>query len=263
MKRYTKVDVGEQLLEDLIRQNAEMIEGGLAYLDHQKQTIRGRLDMLLADSANALVIAELKVTQDDGMLMQGVDYYDDVTRNIETYARLFSKRKIDLEKAVRLLLVAPSFSQTLVSRVKWLNLPISLFTYTCIQIEGENDPVVVFSERETPQQRGADAGVYTLERHLDYATDPIVRNRIIKLIEAAKQWTFGHVTVDPIKYSLSFKVNGTLFAYLDVKRKHFVVDTEDDDGIDKNFPVRTEEDYESVLNKMSAAAQRITGHGLK
>jgi len=73
MKKYMKVDVSEQLLEDLIRQNAAMIEGGLVYLDHQKQTTHGRLDMLLADSGNTLVIAELKVTQDDGMLMQALD----------------------------------------------------------------------------------------------------------------------------------------------------------------------------------------------
>src|SRR5687767_5187769 len=102
MKNYARVDVAEQTLEDLIRQNAGLIEEGLVYLDHQKQAARGRLDMLLVDSGNALVVAELKVIQDDGMLMQGVDYYDYVTSHIETYARLFSKYKINLEQQVLL-----------------------------------------------------------------------------------------------------------------------------------------------------------------
>lgn len=179
MKKYKKVDVAEQTLEDLIRQNAGMVEEGLVYVDHQKQAANGRLDMLLVDSGNAFVVAELKVTQDDGMLMQGVDYYDYVTSHIETYARLYAKHKINLTESARLILVASSFSQTLVNRAKWLDIPLSLFTYTCIQMEGETDVIAVFSEREletlTPDQAGTDAGVYTLEDHLAYTTDPEVR----------------------------------------------------------------------------------------
>jgi len=186
-----------------------------------------------------------------------------VTSHIETYARLYPRHGIDLEKEVRLLLIAPSFSQTLVNRAKWLNVPLSLFTYTCIQLEGDKEPVVVFSEREpeslTVLQRGTDAGVYTLEGHLDYATDPAVRGRIIKLIEQTKQWTVGHITMDPIKHSLSFKVNGKWFAYLDVKRKHFLVDTADDDGAYKNFPVKNDDDHDNVVQKMKGAAERVRG----
>jgi hypothetical protein len=261
MRKYSKVDVTEQMLEDLIRQNAGLIEKGLVYLDHQKQAAGGRLDMLLVDSGSAVVVAELKVTQDDGMLMQGVDYYDYVTSHIETYARLYAKQKINVNEQVRLLLVAPSFSQALLNRAKWLNLPISLFTYTCIQFEGDTDVVVVFAEREidaiTPAQTERDAGVYTLDDHLDYATDPQVRDRIMRLIEDAKQWAVGHVSIDPIKYSLSFKVNGRWFAYLDVRRRHFLVGMFDDDETYKNFPVKSEAEFENVVQKMKTAAQRV------
>jgi hypothetical protein len=260
MKKYTKITLTEQNLEDLIRQDAGMIEEGLVYLDHQKQTTTGRLDMLLADSGSALVVAELKVTQDDNMLMQGLDYFDYVTSHLETYARLYSTRNIDIHQQVRLLLVAPSFSQTLVNRAKWLNVSLSLFTYSAIQMEGERDPIVVFAEREvetlSPAQSERDAHVYTLEDHLGYATDLSVRDRIIKLMETAKHWTFGHISIDPIKHSLSFKVNGRWFAYLDVRRKHFLVGTYDEDEAYKDFPVKSDEDFSFVLHKLETAAQR-------
>jgi RecB family endonuclease NucS len=113
MKKYAIIDVSEQGLEDLVRQHAGMIEEGLVYVDHQKPTAGGRLDVLLVDSGKALVVAELKVVQDDGMLMQGVDYYDYVSKHVEAFARLYKAHDIDPTQQVRLLLIASSFSQVL------------------------------------------------------------------------------------------------------------------------------------------------------
>src|SRR3990170_2588775 len=149
MKRYTKADVSEQELEDLVRRHAGLIEDGLVYVDHQKPAARGRLDVLMVDSGKSLVVAELKVTQDDGMLFQGLDYYDYVSTHVESYARLYKAHGIDPTQQVRLFLVAPSFSQTLVNRCKWLDLPISLFTFNCLKFEGEADVVPIFTEQQT------------------------------------------------------------------------------------------------------------------
>ena len=76
MTGYSVVQVPEHHLEDLVRRYAGKIEDGLIYVDHQKHTADGRLDSLLADSGKAFVVAELKVVQDDGMLLQGLDYLD-------------------------------------------------------------------------------------------------------------------------------------------------------------------------------------------
>jgi len=65
MAKYQHVDVSEQLLEDLIRLNANQIEEGLVYVHHQQITGSGRLDVLLVDSGHSLVLAELKVIEDD------------------------------------------------------------------------------------------------------------------------------------------------------------------------------------------------------
>src|ERR1700688_3660863 len=116
MKAYKKMDVSEAALEDLVRRAAGLIEDGLVYVDHQKVAAGGRLDVLLVDSGKSLVVAELKIVQDDGMLLQGVDYYDYVSNHVEAFARLYKAYGIDPTQQVRLFLIAPSFSQTLVNR---------------------------------------------------------------------------------------------------------------------------------------------------
>lgn len=153
MAKYQQIDVSEQLLEDLVRQNADLIEEGLVYVHHQQITGSGRLDVLLADSGHSLVLAELKVVEDDGMLLQGLDYYDYVSSHVEAIARLYGKFSIDPTQSVRLFLIAPSFSQSLISRCKWIDVPISLFTYKCIKLEGSDEIIPVFSEQTIPSHR--------------------------------------------------------------------------------------------------------------
>ena len=69
--KYHIVDVSETDLEELIRQNPDNIEIGLRFVDHQRKAGRGPYDVLLVDSGKALVVGELKVTEDDSMLTQG------------------------------------------------------------------------------------------------------------------------------------------------------------------------------------------------
>ena len=63
MKSYSKADVAEQQLEDLGRRHSKMIEEGLCYVDHQRPAAGGRLDVLMVDSGQSLIVAELKVAR--------------------------------------------------------------------------------------------------------------------------------------------------------------------------------------------------------
>jgi len=80
--KYQKVELSEQQLEDLVRRYVNNIEEGLKYITHQNFTDSGRLDVLMVDSGNSLVVAELKVVENDGMLMQAIDYYDYLSTNL-------------------------------------------------------------------------------------------------------------------------------------------------------------------------------------
>ncbi len=112
MPHYTKItEVSEQQLEDLVRRYADYIESGLQFLDHQLSTGGGRLDVLMVDSGKSLVVAELKVVEEDGMLLQGLDYYDYVTAHREAYSRLYKLGDEAATQEVRLLLIAPDSPQ--------------------------------------------------------------------------------------------------------------------------------------------------------
>src|SRR5712691_11212217 len=239
MKPYTKVDVLEQQLEDLIRRNPELIDKGLVYLDHQKTAAGGRLDVLMVDSGKSLVVAELKVIQDDGMLLQGLDYYDYVSTYIESFTRLYKRHSIEIDptQEVSLFLIAPSFSQTLVNRCKWVDVPVRLFTFTSIKFDNDDDIILVFAEQEIPAQPVL-VEVKHIEDHLNYITNPEVRTKAKVFIDELNRSKPGRVSMDAIKYDISMKIDGRVFAYLSPRRQHFVMGTYDADDEWKWYTLR-------------------------
>lgn len=255
--KYSKVDVTEQQLEDVIRIYPGQIEDGLTYIDHQKRTGTGRMDVLLADSGGALIVAELKVVEEDGMLFQGIDYYDHVVDQVERYARLYQQHKIDPAQNVRLFLIAPSFSLDLLTRCKWIDIPISLFVYNCISIDGAKEIIPVFNEVAIPSQPAA-AEAYSVESRVNYVTDQTVKERVHALIEEVKLWGPGHVSVDAIQYGISLKVNGRVFAYLGMRRKHFIITTYNAEEKWTDYPVHNKEDLIAASAAMKACIERKT-----
>lgn len=255
MPKYKKVEVSEQQLEDLVRQYAAEIEEGLVYLDHQKWTSAGgRLDVFMVDSGHALVIAELKVVEDDGMLLQALDYYDYVSSHAEAFARLYKEHKPDPTQQPRLFLVAPSFSQTLVNRCKWIDAPISLFTFSCLRVEGTEGILPVFLEQAIPAPQET-VEVHTISDQLGYITDAGARALLSGLLDEVKQWAPGRLALDAIKYAVSMKVDGRVFAYAEPRRKHFVVSTNNSEGVWTAYPVRGADDLDAVKPLMRAAME--------
>lgn len=255
MKSYKKIDVLEQQLEDLVRRHAGAIEEKLVYIDNQKQSAGGRLDVLMVDSGKSLVVAELKVVQDDGMLMQGVDYYDYVSSHVEAFARLYKPHEIDPTQPVRLFLIAPSFSQTLINRCKWMDLLISLFTFNCLKFDGEDDLVPIFSEQAIPSAPVI-VDVPTIDRHLKYITDPEVRSKASTLLDEVKGWKPGSISLGPIKYAISMRVNGRVFAYFYPRRKHYLLATYDDQEVWTEYSIKDDDDLAKIKPIMQAAMER-------
>jgi len=255
MAKYKKVDVSEQQLEDLVRQYAEAIEEGMCYVDHQHQTGSGRLDVLMVDSGKSLVVAELKVVEEDGMLMQAVDYYDYVRVHIEALTRLYGEHAIDPTQQVRLFLIAPSFSQSLINRCKWLALPVSLFAYNCIRLEGSDDIVPVFSEQGIPSVP-VTIERPTIEGHLDYITDTEVRDRLTALLEEIREWDRSRITMDAVQAAISLKLSGRVFAYVYVRRKHFLLATYNADAKWTEYPVREQGDLEHLMPLVKTSLER-------
>jgi hypothetical protein len=260
MKRYQSVEVSEAQLEDLVRQGPELIEAGLDFVDHQAFTERGPLDVLKVDSGRALVVAELKVVEDDGMLVQGVDYYDYIVRNLDGFARAYKQHKINPEEDPRLFLIAPSFSVTLLNRVKWLEIPVSLFTYQCIEFpEAKGELVPIFHEVTAPGLPEVKPEAYALDDRYAYITDSKVRAFAQEIVAEIQGWDQQKVLVEAIKYAISIKCNGKVLAYLEPRRKHFLLSTFGPDGKWTPQAVHTESDHDTAMPMVRACFERLRG----
>lgn len=249
MKKYQSTEISEKQLEDLIRQATENIEPGLRYIDHQTFTNRGPLDLLMVDSGNALVVAELKVVEDDSMLTQGIDYYDYVTKNIEGFARVYKDFHVDPHQTVRLILIAPSFSISLINRCKWIDIQISLFTYKAITFLETNDLIPVFIETTIPSTPEILVKYQTGDR-LNYITDLTARKSATDLLADIQAWDKANILIEPTKYEISMKRLGKVFAYMSPRRQFYVIFTYDNENKWTGFPIKDPDDLDSVIQLM-------------
>ncbi len=251
MKNYKSTEISEKQLEDLIRQAPENIEPGLRYIDHQTFTNRGPLDLLMVDSGNALVVAELKVVEDDSMLVQGIDYYDYVTRNIEGFARVYKEFNVDPHQAVRLILIAPSFSISLINRCKWIDIQVSLFTYKAITLIESDDILPIFIETTIPSTPEVLVKYQMVDR-LNYITDEKSRKSASDLLSLLQTWDKNNVLIEPTKYEVSIKKSGRVFGYLSPRRQFYVIYTYDAENKWTGFPIKDQDDLVFALQLMKA-----------
>lgn len=256
MKKFKYVEVSEKELEDLIRQAPDAVEDGLQYIDHQKRTNRGPLDVLLVDGGGSLVVAELKAVEDDTMLVQGLDYYNDVSINIELLARAYSQFEINPEQNVRLLLVAPSFSVALLNRCKWLEIPVSLFSYRCIQPEAAAEKMPVFNEITIPFVPKIEKP-YSLEDRFSYIVNEKSRQIAKDFVDEIRSWDARSISVDAIKYAVSVKFHGTVLCYLSPRREFFHIETNNQEGKWTSLPMHDEEDLENTRTLLKANLEKL------
>jgi hypothetical protein len=225
MLDYEEKELSEKELEFKVSEHPSLIEKGLRFVAAQRKAGRGPLDVLLVDSGNAMVVAELKVVSDDEMLTQALDYYDHVYSHLEALALAYEAKgfKIDPFQEPRIMLIAPDFSESLVSRCRWLNVNIALYRYKYLVVKKDGkeiDELIDFMSVEVPSKPEREE-VFTEEKILSYMTSP-------GLIDLAKQFlsqieTWEDVRVDTVQGALSIKIKKDVFLYLYPQRTSFVI----------------------------------------
>jgi len=219
----------EAELEELAISHIDSVESGLVYLDHQRKTEGGRLDILCVDQDGVFVVMELKNREDDAMLLQALEYLDYVNENKDRFANFYSKRlkqdkkDIEIDKASppRIMLVAPSFSDALKKCVKYIDedYPVSLkqFKYLRSKKTGEVAPYffdvaveapVIFEEPKT------------FDDHVNKIADEKLRELCLEVIERIRGLGLG-IECQPAQYWLGFFYRGRRFATLIPRRSMF------------------------------------------
>lgn len=259
MRKYTIIQIKESQLEDLIRQAPDLIEQGLRFVDHQVATERGPLDVLLVDDAGALVVAELKVESDDGILEQAIDYYDYARRNIEALGRAYSSSGVDPQKDPRLFLIAPEFSENLINRLRWLRIPVVPISFQILQFNDDpNTHIPVYRQLTLPAVPEP-LYVQSIDQHYDYITDLSIREMAKQLVSAIQSWDSARIQVDNTTDALSIKHYGRVLAYLYPRRKFFHVGYYSADRTWCQQQVNGEEDLQAVVDNLKTVFDELTG----
>ena len=248
MRSYKRVEITEKELEGAVRQAPTLIEEGLSFVDHQRQTERGPLDVLFVDSDGALVLAELKVKESDEMLMQGLDYYDYIAAHIEGIAAVYKDHSIDVNRRPRLMLIAPSFSQRLLSRCRWISeeVSISLYSFQPIKLE-DGSTTVVYSPVEIARKPEPEKPVPTRAELLEYIRDDETRRLGDRFLEEMEISGGGALTVDYKPWGVSIKLKGRVVAYWEPRREYFRVSAYDAEGNWKSVNIDDSATLEEVL----------------
>ena len=235
-------------LEPLLMKNPGFIEEGLKVISHQQSTDSGPLDILAVDEEGTLVVIELKNEAADGHLDQGLRYYDWCRQNISWIASAFGKKHtINADSTPRLMLVAPSFTDTVKRIAKYIDAELELIEYHAFQNEKREQGLICnrldFGSAPEPPE------IPSIEKKMAHFTSEKAK-ALFKT--ALGQLVKRNVEVKPINglwCSLWYQ-GKKRFGYMAPRQQFFIVDVLRPDGDWSNRQrISTRKEWDSVFQK--------------
>lgn len=209
----------EKELEHLIVNEPSVVEEGLKIIKHQLPTDAGPSDIICVDENGRVGIMELKILEEDYMLLQAFKYFDYINENLDAIKNMFPNFNIDPEKNPRILLIAPSFSSTLMKAVKNISEPtIELFRYFYLEEKtGKKELFCKAVEITGPRKP---VRIVTLEDHIEYIRDESLRNLCKSIINKIKG-IGPRIEVNPTQFYIGLQFKGRLIARIHTFRERF------------------------------------------
>ena len=214
-------------LEPILIKNPNAIEEGLKILAHQHPTDSGPLDILAVDSDGAIVVIELKSQPAEGHLDQGLRYYDWCRQNVSWIVAAYnSKENINPDLTPRLMLIAPSFTETVFRIAKYVVTELELIEYHAFADEHGNKGLICksldYGQPPVPPE------IPSIEKKLEYFQTEKVKELLKNVLDKLAE---ENVEIKPISgLWISFWYKGKRFMYMSPKRNFFVIEVLDPDG---------------------------------
>ncbi|MCJ7813699.1 endonuclease NucS [bacterium] len=221
MIKVKPIDVRErEELEPLIVSNTDVIEQGLQIIAHQHPTDSGPLDILAVDSEGTLVIIELKNEASEAHLDQGLRYYDWCRQNISWISQIYTIKNINPDASPRLMLIAPSFTDTVRRIAKYVDIELHLIEYHAFQNEkGEKGLICTEIDIGQPPEP---PDIPTIEKKMEYFQDVKVKELFGAVIDELRQ---KQIEIKPIhELWITCWYKGKRFMSMAPKRNFFVID---------------------------------------
>jgi hypothetical protein len=115
----------------VLEHNLRVIDVGLPCVPY------GEIDLVALGGSNQLTIIDVDCSGGDGLLLRGVSHVDWSVRNAAILHRMYRGFPVDFARPLRLLLVAPRFSQVLTSAVRrFTGLDITCIRYLTVDVSG-------------------------------------------------------------------------------------------------------------------------------
>ncbi|MEM3490108.1 MAG: endonuclease NucS [Candidatus Bathyarchaeia archaeon] len=240
-----EIEIEEKELEQILYDNPHYLEEGLKPINRQFPTDSGPLDLLCVDDDNVLVVIELKNEEDDYQLLQALRYYDYIAEHIYELSHHFSTSGITIStKDPRLMLVAPSFSDTLKRAAKYLGIEIDLKEYIAVKMPNGEIGLII-RDVEIPGMQPSPPP--TINEKLDRIRDKNLKEVANKILEELKR---DGVELRPIHGDwISLFYKNKKLASMACRRTRLVVEIPTQEGKGKKHYILKEEDWLKVYHE--------------
>lgn len=241
-----EIEIEEKTLERILHDNPHYLEEGLRSIARQFPTDSGLLDLLLVDDDNTLVVVELKNEEDDYQLLQALRYYDYVTENLYEISHHFENIGVNLntKELPRLMLVAPSFSDTLKRAAKYLGIEIDLKEYIAVKMPDERIGLII-RDVEIPGMQPSPPP--TINEKLDKIRDENLKDLAKRILEQLKS---ENVEMRPIHGDwISLFYHNKKLASIACRRTRLAIDIPTSEGKWNRYQIFKEEDWLKIYQE--------------
>lgn len=210
------------------------------------------------DADGVLTIVELKVKRDDDHLKQAINYFDWVSENSLWIGKVYPKLKIDQNSYPKIILIAPDFTDSVITGAKYFNTHVTdviLLKYSIVGYEEEK--YVVRTEVKIPDVSERLEAPRTIKDHIEYIKVESVKEACEKTIEEIKK-IGNDIEASATKSRAVFKYQGRNFAIVKSRREFFYLQWKEEDGWYLE-DIRKFSEAEKVINNNIKKAYELVG----
>jgi hypothetical protein len=245
-------------LREMLASNPEAIEKDFIVLKQEFPTESGPIDLLCVDNEGRLCVVELKLGQDDTMLLQALRYYDWVYANRDRIKEMFKDKNIDADKEPKIVLIARDFSETLVKSAKYIVPRIDIYGYKYLESAKTKEKGLWLNSITVEEPEAPPEPLPTVDDYINYVTEPKAKDAFQKFLSRLQKMGEG-VRLNPTKYYLSVFFRGKRIAAIQTRRSFFYVYlTKASDWTDET-QVEKEEDFGEIYQKIEGFFKELGG----
>lgn len=149
VKNY--IPKNEKELHDFIERKIEDMEEGLKILKYEMEiSPQKKIDFLCVDKNLRLVVIEVKLKEDNAVLWQAMEYYNELEKKRYNMVSMFKDHQIDANKDPKIILIASKFSSDIRRMCNHVSPDVDLYTYHVLENE-EKKLAIIFTKQDQPQ----------------------------------------------------------------------------------------------------------------